>query len=68
MTINVAKLKDRVLTRRNCKYSDYVNDFDQKFKFQCPGKKVLVGTESYHSNKQEDRRFRFECCDLVLVF
>ncbi|KAH9496548.1 hypothetical protein Btru_017237 [Bulinus truncatus] len=48
----------------SCYKSDYVNDFDQPINFTCPGTKVLVGIESYHDDSPEDRRYKFNCCDV----
>ena len=58
LTKDVSKLRNRVMTRRNCQSTDWVYNFVL----------VLVWAESYHTNKTEDRRWKFECCDLVLSF
>ncbi|KAK0046062.1 dermatopontin [Biomphalaria pfeifferi] len=44
---------------------DYVNNFDNPVFFLCPGNKVLTGIESYHHDYYEDRRFKFQCCDVT---
>jgi len=64
----VSKLKNLVLTTKNCYSSGYVNHFDYPINFRCPGNKVMVRAESYHTNGTEDRRWKFECCDLVIQF
>ena len=64
----LSKLKNRFIVRRNCKNTTWLNDFDQEFDYKCPGNKVLIRAASYHSNSEEDRRWKFECCDLVLDF
>ncbi|XP_056009464.1 uncharacterized protein LOC125680077 [Ostrea edulis] len=47
----------------NCSWTDFVNNFDQPLAFQCPNGAVLDGIGSYHDNHQEDRRFKFYCCE-----
>jgi len=39
----------------------YVNNFDRRFDFTCPGNRAITGMFSYHSNRAEDRRWRFYC-------
>jgi len=48
----------------NYKWSGYVNDFDERFSFSCGWNSAIFYIESYHSNRREDRRFKFGCCDL----
>ncbi|XP_053318099.1 hemagglutinin/amebocyte aggregation factor-like [Spea bombifrons] len=38
---------------RNCKWSDYVNEFDQYLRWDAPVNHHLVGTRSYHDNGKE---------------
>ncbi|KAA0720723.1 Millepora cytotoxin-1 [Triplophysa tibetana] len=45
-----------------CFWTPYVNDFDQKLNYECPSNYVVSGMSSYHSNKHEDRRWKFYCC------
>ena len=45
--------------------SGYVNTFDNPLVFKCPGNQVITGVNSYHSNKYEDRRFGFQCCNVL---
>lgn len=47
----------------DCFWSPYVNDFDQKFNYECPPHHIIAGMSSYHSNKHEDRRWA-----LILMF
>eukprot|EP00091_Calanus_sinicus_P010859 TRINITY_DN2490_c0_g1_i6.p1 TRINITY_DN2490_c0_g1~~TRINITY_DN2490_c0_g1_i6.p1 ORF type:complete len:208 (-),score=45.89 TRINITY_DN2490_c0_g1_i6:77-610(-) len=68
LTKDISKLRNRVLSRQNCQSTNWVNNFDQHLNYKCPGNKVLVRAESYHTNGTEDRRWKFECCDLVLSF
>ena len=44
----------------NCHWTQYVNNFDQEFKYRCPKNYLISGMESYHQNMQEDRRFVFQ--------
>ncbi|XP_059171740.1 dermatopontin-like [Physella acuta] len=48
----------------NCAKSGYVNDFDLLLAYMCPEGAVVTGIESYHENFYEDRRFKFQCCEL----
>jgi len=41
--------------------TNYTNDYDQSFDFKCPENYVLSGIQSIHSNKHEDRIFKFTC-------
>merc|ERR1712121_102154 len=47
---------------RSCKWSGYVNGFDETIAFTCPAGTVMTGMSSYHDNRREDRRFNFYCC------
>ncbi|XP_059171747.1 dermatopontin-like isoform X2 [Physella acuta] len=51
----------------NCSKSGYVNEMDQILAFMCPAYAVVTGLESYHENFYEDRRFKFQCCELDMV-
>ena len=46
----------------NCKPTDYVNEFDEPMFFMCGKNQYIGGVDSYHSDKTEDRRWRFSCC------
>ncbi|XP_063785030.1 hemagglutinin/amebocyte aggregation factor-like isoform X2 [Pseudophryne corroboree] len=35
---------------RNCKWSDYVNDFDEYLRWDAPTNQYLTGAQSYHDN------------------
>ena len=48
---------------KNCKLTDWQNDYDKPLMFQCATNKVLTGVFSVHDNKREDRRWKFQCCD-----
>jgi len=41
--------------------TDYVNSYDGEMDKTCPNNDVLVGLNSKHHNRYEDRRFRFYC-------
>ena len=43
---------------------EFVNDFDQAMNWNCPGDGVVVGAQSYHNNKREDRQWKFKCCEV----
>ncbi|XP_076444205.1 hemagglutinin/amebocyte aggregation factor-like isoform X2 [Babylonia areolata] len=47
----------------NCQTTNYVNEWDQTFTFQCPGEGFVTGMDSVHNNHYEDRRFKFHCCE-----
>ncbi|XP_073706336.1 hemagglutinin/amebocyte aggregation factor-like [Garra rufa] len=50
--------KDTFDSGSDCFLSPNVNDFDQKFTFECPPHHIITGMSSYHNNKREDRRDR----------
>lgn len=41
-----------------------MNNFDQPMFFMCGKDSYIAGVDSYHSNKHEDRRWRFTCCSV----
>lgn len=41
-----------------------MNEFDLLLAYTCPEGSVVTGIESYHNNFYEDRRFKFQCCEL----
>lgn len=45
-------------------WSEYQNDPDEEFTFQCPDNSVMVGFSSKYNSNARDRQFRFRCCDL----
>ena len=45
---------------------DFVNAYDKALEYTCPDNKVLAGVFSVHKNVKEDRRWKFECCDIDL--
>ena len=45
-----------------CYDTGYVNNFDQPMFFRCKPNHYIGGVYSYHSNKREDRRWKFNCC------
>ena len=50
----------------NCEWSQWVNSYDGKFVYLCPGRKFVGGVQSIHNNHHEDRIFSFYCCDLYV--
>ncbi|XP_061171808.1 uncharacterized protein LOC133181295 [Saccostrea echinata] len=73
-----------ILSLRSC-FSDWtwVNDYDQRFRFECPRDYVnemdmplifqchdggvISGIESFHDNHYEDRKYKFKCCHYRLT-
>ena len=55
------------LSRTNCRWTNYVNNWDARLNWVAPGKAVIVGTESYHDNGKEDRLWKFYYCELTSV-
>ncbi|XP_051746087.1 hemagglutinin/amebocyte aggregation factor-like [Ctenopharyngodon idella] len=49
----------------NCEWTTYVNWFDEYFHWTVPNQNYLVGAESYHENKHEDRRWKYMYCTKV---
>ncbi|KAM9311499.1 hemagglutinin/amebocyte aggregation factor-like [Gastrophryne carolinensis] len=47
----------------NCKWSGYVNDFDQYLRWDAPSGFYLTGVQSYHDNHREDRRWQYHYCE-----
>uniref|UniRef100_A0A4W5R8A6 Uncharacterized protein n=1 Tax=Hucho hucho TaxID=62062 RepID=A0A4W5R8A6_9TELE len=45
-----------------CQWTNYVNWFDEAFTFNVPPNSYLNAAESYHENKYEDRRWKFQHC------
>ncbi|GFR89025.1 hemagglutinin/amebocyte aggregation factor [Elysia marginata] len=48
--------------------SDFANDYDELLEFQCPNEGIITGMESTHSNRREDRIFKFKCCQPLAAF
>jgi hypothetical protein len=46
-----------------CRWTNWLNDYDKPFNLDLENK-VLVGVESKHSNRAEDRRFKFKYCKI----
>jgi len=42
----------------------YLNSWDRSLNFRCASFEVLVGLESYHDNRKEDRRWKARCATL----
>ncbi|XP_046585281.1 hemagglutinin/amebocyte aggregation factor-like [Haliotis rubra] len=45
----------------------YANNYDGLLLFQCSGQGVITGIDSRHSNRREDRQFKFRCCAIPNV-
>jgi len=50
---------------KTCRWSGYVNNWDARMHYICPGNDVIVGAHSYHDNGREDRRWKYKCCEVV---
>lgn len=48
-----------------CKWTTYVNDYDNKVNYNCPDHGILRTVQSVHNNEHEDKRWKFECCRLA---
>ncbi|XP_040201655.1 hemagglutinin/amebocyte aggregation factor-like [Rana temporaria] len=48
---------------RNCKWSDYANNFDAYLRWDAPFNTFLTGAHSYHDNSKEDRRWKYHYCE-----
>ncbi|XP_076468374.1 dermatopontin-like [Babylonia areolata] len=48
----------------SCYFTDWENDWDGILDFIVPSGKILRGVDSFHRNDKEDRRFKFEICDI----
>jgi len=46
-------------------WTNYINGWDAQLDFGCKEDEVLVGVNSYHDNRREDRRWRFRCSRLM---
>ncbi|XP_021379237.1 uncharacterized protein LOC110466804 [Mizuhopecten yessoensis] len=53
---------------QNCQWTGYVNEFDRPFVFECPGEGFINGIRSFHSNRHEDRKWAFQCCEMQDLF
>ncbi|XP_016299516.1 hemagglutinin/amebocyte aggregation factor-like [Sinocyclocheilus anshuiensis] len=49
----------------NCEWTTDVNCFDEFFHWTVPNQNYLVGAESYHENKHENRRWKYKYCSKV---
>ncbi|KAM4677934.1 hemagglutinin/amebocyte aggregation factor-like isoform 2-T2 [Discoglossus pictus] len=47
---------------KDCKWSNYVNEFDDYLRWDAPPNYYLVGASSFHDNNREDRRWRYNYC------
>ncbi|KAL8566593.1 hypothetical protein ACOMHN_054815 [Nucella lapillus] len=49
-----------------CYFTGWENELDHTLDYRVPKGKILRGVTSYHSNHNEDCRFKFEICDYEL--
>ena len=45
-----------------CKWTDYINIWNEPINFSCPVDQAIAGVHSYYSYRHGDRRFMFKCC------
>jgi len=64
--VTCAKLDTERFYLGECTDSGYVNDYDERFTFNCPKDGVVRKVYSHHEDKFEDRRWGFECCRLLV--
>lgn len=64
-------MNKKIISKTNCHrytltcvslFTAYANEFKEAMVFQCTGEGFITGVESYHDNRYEDRRFKFQCC------
>ncbi|EGD74966.1 hypothetical protein PTSG_12546 [Salpingoeca rosetta] len=48
----------------NCGITGYLNDFDAYLSYTVSSNRIITGLASYHSNHNEDRRWRVRYCDV----
>lgn len=48
----------------NCKFSGWLNNWDQPIRYTCPNNGKVIGLHSYHHNHHEDRRWEIACCEV----
>eukprot|EP01083_Nonionella_stella_P064767 169111_1 len=49
---------------KNCEWTDYMNDFYADFIVSCDQDGPIRGVQSYYSDSNGDRKFKFYCCKL----
>lgn len=49
----------------NCKFTDWINDYDGWMYWSCDAGYVMQGLKSVHSNWYEDRRWKIQTCKLT---
>ena len=47
---------------QTCRWTGYVNDYDDPMSFTCGSNEYISGVQSHHHNRHEDRRWNFYCC------
>ncbi|MGI4458271.1 hypothetical protein ACR2WA_25400, partial [Klebsiella pneumoniae] len=63
---NVRCSRKRGIETYNCAFSRYANSFDGRMNYAVSSVYYLRGLHSYHSNRHEDRRYKFNDCRLRL--
>ena len=49
----------------SCKWTSYLNDWDDVLDYHAPADYVITGVRSYHHNQHGDRRFSFKVCKII---
>ena len=53
---------------KDCKWSGYVNKWEQHFLYVCPKNHILTGMYSKHSESKLDRRWKYHCCRVQAAY
>merc|ERR1711973_461197 len=48
----------------DCHFTPYINDYDEAMDYSVQDGYVVVGMESEHDNKHEDRKWRLQVCKI----
>lgn len=59
--------KDGMISSKNPKESNQINDYDDRMDFRVPDGHLIVGFYSWHKNKHEDRRWKVRYAELTLL-
>ena len=51
---------------KNCKTTNYQNDWDKTLNYVAPSGFIITGMSSYHQNHYEDRRWKFTICKITI--
>jgi hypothetical protein len=51
----------------DCRWSDYINNWDQPMFYDSGSDRYIAGFESWHDNGKEDRRWKVKSCQLKII-